>query len=38
MVSAGSHTVKWKYPDGKTFTKKVTAAENSAQVIKGTRT
>jgi len=35
MVSAGSHTVKWKYPDGKTFTKKVTAAENSAQVIKG---
>ncbi len=35
MVSAGAHTVKWKYPDGKTFTKKVTAAENSAQVIKG---
>jgi len=35
MVSAGNHTVKWKYPDGKTFTKKVTVAENSAQVIKG---
>lgn len=35
MVSAGTHTVKWKYPDGKTYTKKVTAAENSAQVVKG---
>jgi serine/threonine protein kinase len=36
MVTAGSHTVKWKYPDGKTTTKKVTAADKSSQVIKGT--
>lgn len=36
MVTAGAHTVKWKYPDGKTTTKKVTAAEKSSQVIKGT--
>ena len=36
MVTAGGHTVKWKYPDGKTTTKKVTAADKSSQVIKGT--
>ncbi|MBK9753811.1 MAG: protein kinase [Nannocystis sp.] len=36
MVTAGAHTVKWKYPDGKTTTKKVTAADKSSQVIKGT--
>ena len=36
MVTAGNHTVKWKYPDGKTTTKKVTAADKSSQVIKGT--
>ena len=36
MVTAGSHTVKWKYPDGKSTSKKITAADGSSQVIKGT--
>jgi hypothetical protein len=35
MVAPGPHTIKWKYPDGKTVTKKITAADG-AQVIKGT--
>ena len=36
MVTAGSHTVKWKYPDGKSTSKKITAADGSSQVVKGT--
>ena len=36
MVAPGTHTVKWKYPDGKSTTKKVTAADKSSQVVKGT--
>lgn len=35
MVSPGKHTIKWKYPDGKTVSKSVTAADKSSQVIKG---
>ncbi|MDC0719495.1 serine/threonine-protein kinase [Nannocystis bainbridge] len=35
MVAPGSHTIKWKYPDGKTETRKITATDG-AQVIKGT--
>lgn len=34
MVAPGSHTIKWKYPDGKTVTKKI-SANDGAQVIKG---
>ena len=36
MVTPGTHTVKWKYPDGKSTSKKVTAADKSSQVVKGT--
>ena len=36
MVAPGTHTVKWKYPDGKSTTKKVAAADKSSQVVKGT--
>ncbi|MBL9101460.1 MAG: protein kinase [Myxococcales bacterium] len=36
MVAPGNHTVKWKYPDGKSTTKKVSVADKSSQVIKGT--
>jgi serine/threonine protein kinase len=35
MVTPGPHTIKWKYPDGKTETRKITAVDG-AQVIKGT--
>ncbi|PCC66545.1 Serine/threonine protein kinase [Nannocystis exedens] len=35
MVAPGPHTIKWKYPDGKTETRKITATDG-AQVIKGT--
>lgn len=35
MVAPGKHTIKWKYPDGKTATKSVTAADKSSQVVKG---
>lgn len=36
MVTPGSHTVKWEYPDGKTTTKKIDPSENTSVVIKGT--
>lgn len=35
MVTAGTHTVKWKYPDGKIVTKRVEALRDHATVIKG---
>jgi hypothetical protein len=35
MVAPGPHTIKWKYPDGKTETRKINATDG-AQVIKGT--
>ncbi len=34
MVTAGSHTIKWQYPDKKTATKKITVGENSSTVVK----
>jgi serine/threonine-protein kinase len=36
MVTPGNHKVKWKYPDGKSTTKTVTAVDKQATVVKGT--
>jgi len=37
MVSAGTHTVKWKWDDGKTDTQKVTIGENESKLLKGSK-
>ena len=34
-VAPGKHTVKWKYPDGKTTTQKVDVADGNSIVVKG---
>lgn len=36
-VTAGSHTVKWKWDDGKTDTQKATVAENESKLLKGNK-
>lgn len=35
MVSAGNHTVVWKYIDGTTFTKDIMVFEHQLQIVKG---
>ncbi len=37
MVSEGSHTVKWKWDDGKTDTQKVTVGANDSKLLKGSK-
>jgi hypothetical protein len=36
-VTAGSHTVKWKWDDGKTDTEKVSVNENQSLLLKGSK-
>jgi serine/threonine-protein kinase len=36
-VTAGAHTVKWKWDDGKTDTQKATVAENESKLLKGNK-
>lgn len=36
-VTAGSHTVKWKWDDGKTDTQKATVADNESKLLKGNK-
>jgi hypothetical protein len=36
-VTAGSHTVKWKWDDGKTDTQKVSVNENESKLLKGNK-
>jgi hypothetical protein len=36
-VSAGSHTVKWKWDDGKTDTQSVSVAANESKLLKGSK-
>ncbi|WP_181198104.1 serine/threonine-protein kinase [Enhygromyxa salina] len=36
-VSAGSHTVKWKWDDGKTDTQKVSVADKESKLLKGSK-
>ena len=36
-VSAGSHTVKWKWDDGKTDTQKVSIGDKESKLLKGSK-
>jgi hypothetical protein len=36
-VTAGAHTVKWKWDDGKSDTQKATVAENESKLLKGNK-
>ena len=36
-VTAGSHTVKWKWDDGKTDTQKVTVGDKESKLLKGSK-
>ena len=36
-VTAGTHTVKWKWDDGKTDTQKATVADNESKLLKGNK-
>jgi hypothetical protein len=36
-VSSGSHTVKWKWDDGKTDTQTVSVAANESKLLKGSK-
>ena len=36
-VSAGSHTVKWKWDDGKSDPQKVWVGDNESKLLKGSK-